>query len=202
MTSLSGSVKSSRAVDVADIASGCRERTTGTHIHTRAVPRVRNGAYLLKNETQPFTGGPTYDCAGLFGALCGTVNPRWRHIFRSTWYLPGNLNVAATWRFLKSVSLDNNSSNPLLFGHSFLNQNTGGPALNLFNARLPSFNYLDLQVGWNMTSGSELRVGINNILDKDPPLVTSEITASGANNTYEIYDTLGRQLFVAFTAKF
>jgi outer membrane receptor protein involved in Fe transport len=53
-----------------------------------------------------------------------------------------------------------------------------------------------------MTSGSELRVGINNILDKDPPLVTSEITASGANNTYEIYDTLGRQLFVAFTAKF
>lgn len=161
-----------------------------------------NGAYLLKNETQPFTGGPTYDCAGLFGALCGTVNPRWRHMFRSTWYLPGNLNVAATWRFLKSVSLDNNSSNPLLFGHSFLNQNTGGPALNLFNARLPSFNYLDLQVGWNMTSGSELRVGINNVFDKDPPLVTSEITASGANNTYEIYDTLGRQLFVAFTAKF
>jgi len=161
-----------------------------------------NGAYLLKNETQPFTGGPTYDCAGLFGALCGTVNPRWRHIFRSTWYLPGNFNVAATWRFLQSVSLDNNNSNPLLFGHTFLNQNTGGPALNLFNARLPSFNYLDLQVGWNMTSGSELRIGINNILDKDPPLATSEITAGGANNTYEIYDTLGRQLFVSFTAKF
>jgi len=161
-----------------------------------------NGAYLLKNETQPFTGGPTYDCAGLFGALCGTVNPRWRHIFRSTWYLPGNFNVAATWRFLQSVSLDNNNSNPLLFGHTFLNQNTGGPALNLFNARLPSFNYLDLQAGWNMTSGSELRIGINNILDKDPPLATSEITAGGANNTYEIYDTLGRQLFVSFTAKF
>jgi len=48
----------------------------------------------------------------------------------------------------------------------------------------------------------ELRVGINNILDKDPPLATSEITAGGANNTYEIYDTLGRQLFVSFTAKF
>jgi hypothetical protein len=30
----------------------------------------------------------------------------------------------------------------------------------------------------------------------------SEITAGGANNTYETCDTLGRQLFVAFTAKF
>jgi outer membrane receptor protein involved in Fe transport len=53
-----------------------------------------------------------------------------------------------------------------------------------------------------MQSGSELRIGINNILDTDPPLATSEITAGGANNTYEIYDTLGRQLFVSFTAKF
>src|SRR5262249_3896190 len=38
-----------------------------------------NGAYLIKAESQPFTGGPTYDCAGLYGAVCQTVNPRWRH---------------------------------------------------------------------------------------------------------------------------
>ena len=44
--------------------------------------------------------------------------------------------------------------------------------------------------------------GINNIFDKDPPLATSEITAGGANNTHEIYDTPGRPLFVWFTAKF
>ena len=29
-----------------------------------------------------------------------------------------------------------------------------------------------------------------------------EITAGGANNTFETYDTLGRQVFAAFTAKF
>ncbi len=161
-----------------------------------------NGAYLLKNETQPFPGGPSYDCAGLYGALCATVNPRWHHIFRSTWYLPHDFNVAATWRYLGSVSLDNNSSNPVLFGRTFLNQNTGAPAFDAFNARLPSFSYLDLQIGWNLTSGSEIRMGVNNLFDKDPPLVTSEITAGGANNTFEVYDTLGRQVFLAFTAKF
>jgi hypothetical protein len=32
--------------------------------------------------------------------------------------------------------------------------------------------------------------------------VTSEITAGGANNTFEVYDALGRQVFLGFTAKF
>jgi iron complex outermembrane recepter protein len=59
-----------------------------------------------------------------------------------------------------------------------------------------------LAATWHAYKGIEIRAGINNVLDKDPPLVTSEITSGGANNTYETYDTLGRQLFVAFTAKF
>jgi iron complex outermembrane recepter protein len=161
-----------------------------------------NGALLLKDETQPFPGGPSYDCAGLFGLICGTVNPRWRHNLRTTWSTPWNLQFAATWRFIGKVSLDNNDPNPLLFGHTFLNQNTGGPAFNYFDARIPNYSYIDFAATWQAFRGVEVRAGINNILDKDPPIVTSEITAGGSNNTYETYDTLGRQLFVAFTAKF
>jgi outer membrane receptor protein involved in Fe transport len=48
----------------------------------------------------------------------------------------------------------------------------------------------------------QLRAGVNNLFDKNPPIVTSEITAGGQANTYETYDTLGRQLYAAFTAKF
>jgi iron complex outermembrane recepter protein len=161
-----------------------------------------NGAFLLKSETQPFPGGPSYDCAGLFGVICGTVNPRWRHNLRTTWSTPWNLEFAATWRFIGKVSLDNNDPNPLLYGHSFVNQNTGGPAFDYFNARIPNYSYLDLTATWKVATGIDIRAGVNNVLDKDPPIVTSEITAGGANNTYETYDTLGRQLFVAFTAKF
>ena len=47
-----------------------------------------------------------------------------------------------------------------------------------------------------------MRVGANNVLDKDPPIVTTEIVGGGAANTYSIYDMFGRQLFAAFTAKF
>jgi outer membrane receptor for ferrienterochelin and colicin len=116
--------------------------------------------------------------------------------------MPHDVELAATWRFISSVSLDNNDSNPLLYGHTFLNQNTGKPTYNTFEASFPNYSYLDISASWLVHKGLELRAGINNVLDKDPPLATAEITASGANNTYETYDTLGRQLFVAFTASF
>jgi outer membrane receptor protein involved in Fe transport len=50
----------------------------------------------------------------------------------------------------------------------------------------------------------ELRAGVSNMLDKDPPLVPSgDITGNaGPANSWGAYDYLGRQLFVAFTAKF
>jgi iron complex outermembrane recepter protein len=161
-----------------------------------------NGALLLKSQTQPFPGGPSYNCAGLFGVICATVDPRWRHNLRTTWAMPWSLELAATWRFIGKVSLDNNDPNPLLYGHTYRNSKTGAPAFNYFDARIPNFSYLDLAATWHAYKGIEIRAGINNVLDKDPPLVTSEITGSGANNTYETYDTLGRQLFVAFTARF
>ena len=161
-----------------------------------------NGALLLSDKTTPYPGSPSYNCVGLYGALCQTVNPRWRHTLRTTWVAPGDVEVTLNWRFLGSVTLDNNDPNPLLSGHTFVNQVTGGPAFDYFNNRIPTYSYLDLSASWAITNGLTLRAGINNLLDKDPPVVTSEIVAGGANNTFETYDTLGRQLFVSFTAKF
>jgi iron complex outermembrane recepter protein len=161
-----------------------------------------NGALLLSDKTTPYPGSPSYNCTGLYGALCQTVNPRWRHTLRTTWVAPGDVEVTLNWRYLGAVTLDNNDPNPLLSGHTFVNQVTGGPAFDYFSNRIPSYSYLDLSATWMVTNGLTLRAGINNLLDKDPPVVTSEIVAGGANNTFETYDTLGRQLFVSFTAKF
>ena len=161
-----------------------------------------NGALLLGSVVTPYPGSPTYDCAGLYGSLCQTVDPRWRHVFRTTWASPWDVDLALTWRYIGSVSLDNNDPNPLLLGRTFVNQVTGGPGIDYFNARIPSYSYLDFSAVWSVTTGFTIRAGINNVLDKDPPIITSEIVAGGANNTFETYDTLGRQLFVSFTAKF
>lgn len=47
-----------------------------------------------------------------------------------------------------------------------------------------------------------VRAGINNVLDKDPPLLNTAVVPGGEANTVDVYDMFGRQVFVAFTAKF
>jgi len=154
-----------------------------------------DGTYLLHNETTPLPGGPTYDCAGLFGFTCQTVNPRWHHFFRTTWETPWDVSASLTWRYIGAVSQDNDSSDPTLHFSTF-----GG--YDYFNARIPAYSYLDLEATWNVNKIVQVRAGANNVLDKDPPLVNTDIVAGGAANTYSTYDLFGRQLFLAFTAKF
>ena len=50
-----------------------------------------------------------------------------------------------------------------------------------------------------------VRPGINNVLDEDPPLggQGSVPTAVGNGNTFpQVYDALGRYVFMGLTAKF
>jgi iron complex outermembrane recepter protein len=154
-----------------------------------------NGAYLISTTTTPFEGANTYDCAGLFGSTCQTVNPRWRHNLRASWLTPWDVDVNLTWRYLGHVNLDSNDQDETLRFSAFEGYNT-------FNASIPSYSYLDLSAMWSITDKIRVRGGINNVLDKDPPIVTAEITSGGAANTYEFYDLYGRQLFLAMTASF
>lgn len=154
-----------------------------------------NGAYLIATKTTPLPGADTYDCAGLFGSTCQTVNPKWRHMMRAAWLTPWDVELNLTWRYLGHVNLDNNDSDETLRFSAF-------GAYNTFNARIRSHSYFDLAATWNVSEKISVRGGVNNVLDKDPPIVTSEITSGGAANTYEFYDLYGRQLFLALTAGF
>jgi len=154
-----------------------------------------NGAMLLHVESTPLPGAHTYDCVGLYGTTCQTLNPRWRHSLRLNWETNWNTVVSLQWRYIGSVSLDNNSSDPSLNGAEF-------GEYNAFNARLPAMSYLDLSAIWDVRPGISVRLGVNNLLDKDPPLVGTELTGAGSANTYPTYDILGRQAFMGVTAKF
>jgi iron complex outermembrane receptor protein len=154
-----------------------------------------NGANVLKanNTPLPGSGGSSYDCAGLFGTICQTVTPSWRHNLRIGWESPWGVDLSLNWRYIGSTSLDTNQSDPDL--------NPNGD-FDAFNASLPARNYFDLSGLWSFGSGTTLRVGINNILDKDPPLISTEVSGTGGPNTFPTYDTLGREGFVGVTQKF
>jgi outer membrane receptor protein involved in Fe transport len=155
-----------------------------------------NGSYMLKNDSTPVPGGGSYDCTGLFGPTCQTVNPKWRHSLRGSWSFVDDISVALTWRFFTGVKLDNNDADPDLRGTGLEGELAG------FRTSMPATSYFDLAGTWDVGSRLQLRAGINNLLDKDPPIAPSEITSGGAPNYYEFYDGLGRQVFAAVTAKF
>jgi iron complex outermembrane receptor protein len=161
-----------------------------------------SGAYLQHSTSQPIPSVPAYDCAGLYGPTCATVNPRWRHITRLSWETPLQVLISAQWRFIGAVKLDNNTGNPLLLSSAQGYSNTPPGVYDSFDARLPNISYLDLVAAWDVSKNLSVRAGVNNVLDKDPPLVSSLLAGTGSPNTYPTYDLLGRVMFAAFTAKF
>ncbi|MBS0417394.1 MAG: TonB-dependent receptor [Proteobacteria bacterium] len=154
------------------------------------------GTYTSKYITHAQQGA-SYDCAGYFGGICGAPLPKWRSNFTTSYTTPiKGLDFAATWRFLDAVKDDSNAP-----GLSFLkNTSSDNPS----DQRMSSRSYLDLTASYQYDKYN-LRVGVNNVLDKDPPIIGASVCPAGPcnGNTWPvIYDTVGRQLFMMVTAEF
>jgi len=154
------------------------------------------GTYTQKYLTEPQPGAQ-YDCAGYYGGICGAPLPKWRSNFTTSYTTPiKGLDFAATWRFFDAVRLDSNAP-----GLNFLK---GTAYENPSDQRLSSRSYLDLTASYQYDKYN-VRVGVNNVLDKDPPINGAGVCPAGPcnGNTWPVaYDVLGRQLFVMLTAEF
>jgi outer membrane receptor protein involved in Fe transport len=151
------------------------------------------GSYLQDNRNTPLPDEPTYNCAGLFGPVCQGLHPKWRHIFRTTWNAPHDVQVSATWRYIGGAEYEADSDQPTVGVNT-----TPDPIAHTVGA----VNYLDLAADWNVNEKLAVRAGINNIFDRDPPLIENAIVGGANPNTYPTYDLLGRQLFLGLTARF
>lgn len=152
------------------------------------------GTYTKELTTTPVPGLGDYNCAGYYGTTCGIPTPKWRSKLRGTWSTPWNVDVSLTWRYIDSVAIDSSNSSPLLAAPF-------DPAVQTLGAR----SYLDLAASWTITKQVTLYAGVNNLTDRDPPITSSTITGPpfGNGNTYpQVYDALGRRVFVSLTAKF
>jgi outer membrane receptor protein involved in Fe transport len=112
------------------------------------------------------------------------------------------LSGGATWRFFGSGNNTLlNPKSPDYVGAATIAANGPPP-----DAHIPTISYLDLHASytWNTVT---LRVGCNNVLDKDPP--TFDTVNSGGNSAYaesntfpSVYDVAGRYLFANLTVDF
>jgi len=140
------------------------------------------GSYFDKLITDPGPGLDSYDCVGKFSSVCGTPTNQWRHMYRTSWMTPWDLDLSLTWRYFDSVKGLVSSAN--------------------IDYKIPAESYFDLAARWAMTEKASVTLGINNVLD-DPPTLSSAVGTTGNGNTYpQTYDALGRYVFARATISF
>jgi outer membrane receptor protein involved in Fe transport len=147
------------------------------------------GSYVLRWIVDNGGLSTPYDCAGLFGEPC-EMQPRWKHTARATWYAPHGISLSLQWRHLGDVKL-------AALDPKFKLTDRVSPA----NTELRAQDYFDVVTVFRVKPQFELRLGVNNVLDRQPPLVVGN-TAAGegpfSGNTYpEWYDPLGRYVFAS-----
>jgi outer membrane receptor protein involved in Fe transport len=163
-----------------------------------ALTESLTGTWLQHNIATPYRTAPSYECAGLFGNTClnGSVNPKWRHNLRVSWETPWRMQLSLQWRFIGGTRFDNNSSQPLL-------QNQEEGFFDPFITRIADISYVDLSAVWTASRRMQLRAGVSNLFDKDPPFLPLDASGRAGNlNTFPVYDVLGRNVFVALHATF
>ena len=163
------------------------------------------GTYLIKLKTD--TGidvAGSYDCVGLYGNVCGTPNPEWRHQARLGFESPSGLGASLRWRYFGPVTVDAVDPNSNLNNPSNSGPAPGGVARPGV-ARLDAVSYFDLALTARIGDNYNFRLGANNILDKQPPLTGSQSCPAGPcnGNTFaQVYDAIGRYFYAGVTLDF
>ncbi len=153
------------------------------------------GTYLDSFVTQPLTNGFKYDCAGFYGITCGNPQPKLRGTARARFTTSDDFSAQVSWRYVGKVKVDTISADPDL--------NSVGAAPTI-DERLKAENYFDLLFTAPLKDTMTFRLGIQNLLDNDPPLISqASLGGFGNGNVFPgTYDHLGRYLYVSLTADF
>ncbi|WP_322964723.1 TonB-dependent receptor domain-containing protein [Sphingomonas fuzhouensis] len=152
------------------------------------------GTWNRKLVNEPVPGLGSFDCVGYFGPTCGQPMPEWRHQSRFTWTDAAKVgSISLNWRYIGPTKLTNNSTDP-----NFANTPS------IFNSRIKAYNYFDLAGTAKVQDGIVFRAGVNNLFDRDPPIIAQGLLAAfGNGNTYPgMYDAVGRTVFIGLTAEF
>lgn len=147
------------------------------------------GNFITEEETAPLPGvndQATFDCAGVINPSCQT--PEWRHI-ASLRYARDIFSVGLRWRYFGALDYVDNSGRPLT-----------ADTLAAADGGIDAQNYIDLSGSVTFFGNVDLTVGVNNVFDREPPIVGAALSLNG--NAAGGYDQLGRFIFSSVTVKF
>lgn len=161
------------------------------------------GTYLKNYKVNNGLEGGIYNCAGYYGPTCAAVMPTWRHKARLSLQTAMGLGLSMQWRHIAKVKAETLSNDSTLAGaYNF------DPGL-----RVHAYDYFDFAATATLGDHYNLRLGVNNLFDKDPPRITggnanrggSNLCPAGAcnGNTWPgAWDALGRYFYAGATLNF
>ncbi|MDZ4348772.1 MAG: TonB-dependent receptor [Xanthomonadaceae bacterium] len=161
------------------------------------------GTYVLDDRFSPLAGVNddfAFECAGKINISCQTHE--WRHI-SSVRYSQDLFSVGLRWRFFGSLDYKGNEGENLSTDKRLCSPDGGTTAAFAScqgNGGIGSFTYLDLSGSVKIGQYGELTLGVNNIADKEPPLVGATVALNA--NAPGGYDQVGRYFFSSFTLRF
>lgn len=159
------------------------------------------GNWTEKSEFKASPSSTNLDCTGLYSENCGSIQPEYQWSTRATLGFDG-VDLSVLWRHIDAVSYE---FAPDAFSGT-LAASTGPVAGQQvdFN-RIEAHDYFDLTARFNATENVQFLVTVQNLFDKQPPIVGSDIgsTSFNSGNTYpSTYDSLGRRYAVSAKVRF
>ncbi|MEQ1639733.1 MAG: TonB-dependent receptor, partial [Novosphingobium sp.] len=174
--------------------------------HDLGFAKLNSGFVFNYTVSQKFQATPTAidrECVGLYSADCGftgSIQPKYQWSWRNTLSL-GNVDVSLLWRHIAAVKYEGTGAFvgtlPAGFG------SRSGSQVD-FNS-IPAYDWFDLSARFNVNENFTLTVTVQNMLDKQPPIIGSSIgsTAFNSGNTYpSTYDALGRRFAASARIRF
>jgi iron complex outermembrane recepter protein len=153
------------------------------------------GTQNIKQQIAPLPGvndAATFDCAGTINTSCQT--PSWKHSLTMR-YSKDWFTVGMRWRHIGALDYVNTNGtqpNPTAGTTDRLLRDNG--------YKLDAWNYLDISGNVTIGKATTLSFGVNNLLDKEPPMVGSTLILNA--NSIGGYDQVGQYLFANVNVRF
>lgn len=162
-----------------------------------------NGTYTNSNKFQATPTSLNRECVEFISANCGSLQPEFSWVQRSSLTFDDRYTVSLLWRHLSKFRQEPddivNGNGPACNGDGIICP----PGVDF--SKIKSFDYFDASGRFELTDNVTLTLTVQNLFDKKPPSVGTGIgtTAFNSGNTFpSTYDSLGRRYAAAVKFKF
>ncbi len=165
--------------------------------------------YTVSQKFQATPSAVDRECVGYYSANCaftGSMQPKFSWSWRNTLSV-GDMDISFLWRHISKMQqepLDIVASGPAFTGT--LPAGFGSRSGSTVDfGKISAYDWFDLTLRFNVTDNFTMTATVQNLFDRQPPIVGSSIgsTSFNSGNTYpSTYDALGRRFAVSARLRF